>query len=222
MNVLFWLWKPVCIIVLCGCSLAFALDINGQPLVHIRASPQMDVSPSEVRFRVSTNLAFPVEMIAWDYQGDGIFDATGRNLRSQTVTFPTAGHFHTRVVVTDNQGKSYEATSEVIIENPEDLQDTLNARWRGMLAALSTQDIEGALTFIASSRREIMRHDWTVLADHLGEMASLFSVPLQLTDGHGYRVIAKSVEPLPMGEMQFPLEVQFVWESDKQWHIKGY
>jgi hypothetical protein len=67
-----------------------------------------------------------------------------------------------------------------------------------------------------------MRHDWNVLADHLGEMVNLFSVPLQLTDGRGYRVVAKSAEPIPMGEIQFPLEVQFVWEADHQWHIKSY
>jgi hypothetical protein len=171
---------------------------------------------------MSTKLAASVEMIAWDYQGDGTVDAQGPDLESQTVTFSSAGHFLPRVIVTDKQGQTYVATAHVTIENPEDLQGALNARWRGMLAALEKQDINEALTFVASSRREVMRHDWTVLADHLGDMVKPFSVPLQLMDGQGYRVVAKSADPLPMGEIQFPLEVQFVWEPDNQWHIKSY
>lgn len=224
MNTLLWLRKPigVILILLCGLSLAYAMNLSRSPLVQIRVFPARDIAPSEVNLSVSINLASPVEMIAWDHQGDGTFDVEGPNLQSQTVTFPNAGHFDARVLVTDNQGETYEATAQVLIENPEDLQATLNARWMGMLTALAKQDIEGALSFVASSRREVMRHDWTALADHLGEMANRFSVPLQLTDGRGYRVVAKSVDPLPMGEIQFPLEVQFVWESDNQWHVKSF
>ncbi|MDH5701119.1 MAG: hypothetical protein OEZ41_14285 [Nitrospirota bacterium] len=47
------------------------------------------------------------------------------------------------------------------------------------------------------------------------------SVPLELTDGHGYRVVAKAADPLPMGETQFPLEVEFGCESNHQWSIKS-
>ena len=115
------------------------------------------------------------------------------------------------MIVTTKQGETFEATADVVVENPEDLQAALNAWWSGMLAALAKQDIDGAVSFVATRKRDAMRHDWTVLADHLGEIANLFSVPLQLTDGHGFRVVTKSADPLPMGEIQFPLEVEFVW-----------
>lgn len=90
------------------------------------------------------------------------------------------------------------------------------------MVALAKQDIEAAVLFVPTSKRDAMRHDWTVLAYHLGEIANLFSVPLQLTDGQGFRVVAKSAEPLSMGEIQFSLEVEFVWEADHQWYIKKF
>lgn len=108
----------------------------------------------------------------------------------------------------------YEATADVMTENPEDFQAALNAWWRDMPAAVARQDIKRALSFVATRRCEVMRHDWTVLADHLGEMVNLFSVPLPLTGRWGYRVVAKSADPLPMGETQFPLEAEFMWKSD--------
>ena len=108
------------------------------------------------------------------------------------------------MIVTNKQGQTFEATADVVVENPEDLQAALNARWRGMLAALAKKDIEGAASFVATRKRDALRHDWTVLAEHLlGEIANLFSVPLQLTDGEGFRVVAKSADPLPIGRIGF-------------------
>ena len=75
---------------------------------------------------------------------------------------------------------------------------------------------------IHSQKREVMRHDWTVLKDHLGELATTFGVPLQLTDGQGYRIVARSSTPLIMGTIQFPLEVEFVLDTDGQWRIRNY
>lgn len=224
MKPVFWLRKSAgaIFVFICGVGIAYAMDHSRTPLVHIRASPERGVVPGEVSLRVSTDSVTEVGMIAWDYEGDGRFDAEGPHLHSQTVTFSQAGHFSPRVIVTNKQGQTFEATADVVLENPEDLQAALNARWRGMLAALAKEDIEGAVSFVATRKREVMRHDWTVLADHLGEIANYFSVPLQLTDGEGYRVVAKSADSLPMGEIQFPLEVEFVWEADHQWYIKNF
>ncbi|MDH4360742.1 MAG: hypothetical protein OEW33_08390 [Nitrospirota bacterium] len=224
MAALFWLRKSLgaVFILICGFGIAYGMDHSRTPHVQVRASPERDVAPSEVRLRVSMDDASSVERIAWDYEGDGTFDAEGPNLYVQTVTFSSTGLFAPTVIVTDKQGQTYEATANVRIESPEDLQAALNARWRGMLAALAKQDIEEAVSFVATRKREVMRHDWAVLSDHLGEIVNLFSVPLQLTDGRGYRVVAKAADPLPMGETRFPLEVEFVWESDHQWYIKSY
>ncbi|HNP61550.1 MAG TPA: hypothetical protein PKM72_11970, partial [Nitrospirales bacterium] len=100
--------------------------------------------------------------------------------------FSHAGHYSPRVIVTNKQGQTFEATTEVVVENPEDLEAALNARWRGMLAALAKKDVEGAVSYVATRKRDAMRQDWIVLADHLGEIAHLFSVPLQLIDGEGF------------------------------------
>ena len=64
------------------------------------------------------------------------------------------------------------------------------------MGALTQGNIEEALTYIHSQKREVMRHDRPVLKDHVGELAATFGVPLDLTDGQGVRIVARSSTPL--------------------------
>ena len=58
--------------------IAYGMDHSRMPLVQIRASPERDVAPSTVNLRVSTDSVPEVKLIAWDYEGDGRFDAGGQ------------------------------------------------------------------------------------------------------------------------------------------------
>jgi hypothetical protein len=138
MKPVLWLRKSAgaIFVLMCGIGIAYGMDHSRTPLVKIRVSPARDVAPSTVSLRVSTDSVSEVEMIAWDYEGDGRFDVEGPHLHSQTVMFSHAGHFSPRVIVTNKQGQTFEATTDVVVENPEDLQATLNARWQGMLGGL--------------------------------------------------------------------------------------
>ena len=212
----------ILVMILCAIALAYGMDHSQKPTVHIRVSPSRDVAPSEVSLRVSTQLASPVVRIAWDFQGDGTIDAEGPDLYSQTVTYTHAGHFAPRVIVTDGNGMIHEDRADLSIDNREELQAVLNKRWKAMWAALSHHDITGAVSFVASKKREVMRHDWTTLNDQLENLAGLFDVPLLLTDGQGYRVVARSAQPVPMGKIRYQLEVEFVRELDNQWYVRNY
>lgn len=90
----------------------------------VRGSPVRNVTPSDVSLRVSTDLVPEVELIAWNYEGDGTFDAEGPHLQFQTVTFSKSGHFSPRVVVTNKLGQTSEATAQMIIAKPADLNHT--------------------------------------------------------------------------------------------------
>ena len=136
--------------------------------------------------------------------------------------FTQSGLYQPKVIVTDDVGGIFEATAVVLVEDSIVFEAMLNAQWSGMMDALAQGDIEQALTHIHSRKREVMRHDWTVLKDHLGELATTFAVPLQLTDGQGFRVLGQSATPIIMGTVQFPLEVEFVLDTDGQWRIKNY
>lgn len=190
--------------------------------VQLRVSPDRNVAPSQVNLRVSIAINQPVANIQWDYQGDGTIDTQGPDLLEQTFTFSQPGLYLPTVTVTDSNSNSFEATTVVLVEDPAVLQTRLNAEWSGMMEALAQGDIEQALSHILIRKREVMRHDWTVLKDHLGELASIFSVPLHLTDGHGSRVVAQGAAPLTLGVIQFPLEVEFILDEDGQWRIRNY
>ena len=190
--------------------------------VHLRVSPDRTVAPSSVILRVSIDIDQPVANIQWDYQGDGIIDVQGPHLLEQTVTFNQAGLYLPTVTVTDINSRTFAATAAILVEDPVMLETRLNAEWSGMMDALAQSDIEQALSHILIRKREVMRHDWTVLKDHLGELAGIFSVPLHLTDGQGQRVVAQGPTPLTLGTIQFPLEVEFVLDEDGQWRIRNY
>ena len=114
MKPVLWLRKSAgaLFVLMCGIGIAYGMDHSRTPLVKIRASPERDVVPSDVSLRVSTDSVPEVELIAWDYEGDGKFDAEGPHLHSQIVTFSSAGHFSPRVMVTNTQGQTFEATTD--------------------------------------------------------------------------------------------------------------
>ena len=172
--------------------------------------------------RVSIDTQQPVTLIEWDHQGDGTIDAQGPNLLEQTVTFTQPGLYQPTVIVTDDVGDTFEATAVVLVEDAIAFEAQLNAQWSGMLEALAEGNIEQALTHIHSRKRDVMRHDWTVLKEHLSEVATTFNVSLQLADGRGGRAIGQSATPITMGTMEFPLEVEFILDTDGQWRIRKY
>ena len=190
--------------------------------VQLRVSPDRNVAPSEVVLRVSIDLEQPVTLIQWDHQGDGTIEAQGLNLPEQTVTYIQPGLYQPKVTVTDAGGNAFVATAVVLVEDAVEFEAMLNVEWSGMMDALAQGNIEQALTHIHSRKREVMRHDWTVLKDHLSELATTFTVPLQLTDGYGGRVVAQSATSITMGTVQFPLEVEFSLDTDGQWRIKNF
>ena len=210
----------------CGLRASTSLQVQTTEVpasqVQLRVSPDRNVAPSEVTLRVSIEIEQPLTLIQWDHQGDGIFEAQGPDLLEQIVTFTQPGLYTPKVIVTDDVGDTFEATAVVLVEDAAAFETMLNAEWSGMMGSLAQGNIEQALMHIHSRKRDIMRHDWTVLKDHLGELASTFDVPLQLTDGQGMRVIGRSATLLSLGSIQYPLEVEFVLDIDGQWRIKNY
>jgi hypothetical protein len=190
--------------------------------VQLRASPDRNVAPSQVTLRVSIDIDQPVAQIQWDHQGNGIIDAQGMDLLEQTVIFTQPELYLPKVLVTDSVGNTFESTAVVQVEDAVVMEARLNAEWSDMMGALAQGEIEQALLFIALSKREVMRHDWTVLKDHLDELAAIFSVPLHLTDGQGTRVVVQASTPLTLGSVQFPLEVEFMLDTDGQWRIRSF
>ena len=190
--------------------------------VQLRVSPDRNVAPSQVTLRASIDIDQPVANIQWDFQGDGTIDAQGPGLVEQTVSITQPGLYQPKVIVTDDVGDTFEGTAVVLVQDTVVFEAMLNVQWSGMMGALAQGNIEQALTSIHSRKREVMRHDWTVLKDHLGELAVTFDVPLKLIDGQGFRVVAKSPISITIGTVLFPLEVEFVLDTDAQWRIRSY
>jgi len=190
--------------------------------VQLRPTPDRNVAPSLVNLRVFTDLRESVTAIAWDYEGDGMIDVQGPDLFEQSVTYTQAGIYTPGVFVTDDQGTVVTAQGVVLVEDHTAFEAMLNAQWSGMMGALAQGEIDQALSGILIRKREVMRHDWTVLKNYLGELATIFDVPLHLTDGRGLRVVGQNPTPLRLGIVDFPLEVEFVLDADGQWRVRSF
>ncbi len=177
----------------CGQRASFTIQVHTADVLtnqaHLRVSPDRNVAPSLVTLRVSIDIDQPVANIQWDFQGDGTIDGQGPDLHEQSTTFTQPGLYLPKVSVTDTMGNRFDATAVVQVLDSVAFEIMLNAEWSGMMEALAQGDIEQALSHILIRKREVMRHDWTVLKDHLAELTDTFNVPLHLTDGRGRRVI---------------------------------
>ena len=210
----------------CGLRASASIQVQTTEIptnqVQLRVSPDRNVAPSDVKLRMLIDIEHPVTLMQWDHQGDGIIDAQGPDLLEQTVMFTQPGLYQPKVIVTDDVGDTFEATAVLLVEDSVAFEAMLNAQWSDMMDALAQGDIEQALTSIHSRKREGMRHDWTVLKDHLGELARTFDVPLKLTDGNGIRAVMKALTPIALGTVQYPLEVEFILDTDGQWRVRNY
>ena len=87
-------------------------------------------------------------------------------------------------------------------------------------AALKEGDIEKTLRFISTKQREAARNDWTMLNEHLENLAENFSEPLQVTTIDGNRIVAQAMMPLSQELLQCPLEANFVLDREGQWRVR--
>ena len=98
-----------------------------------------------------------------DYEGDGTVDYTGATFENISFTYTTEGIYYPTITVTDTQSNTYSDTIAIVVLNQAELDALLRSKWEGMKAALSVQDVDGALVEISENSQEMFRYNFELM-----------------------------------------------------------
>ena len=131
--------------------------------------PDSGVAPLVARFSLSG--ATPTA-IALDADGDGTPDFQGPSLEGQTFTYAQAGLYVARATLTDAEGRQSTVSAVVNVLERAQMDALLKAKWNAMKAALTRNDIEGALAFFTPPARDRFRALFALVGARIAQIAA--------------------------------------------------
>ncbi len=109
--------------------------------IKVSASPMANIAPGIISLHVDTK-SIKQELIAWDLDEDGETGIQGPHEYRVNHTYKQPGIYHPRVVVTDQEGTTFEEIIEMHIHDRVEFVAKLNTLWRALWPALGNKDEE--------------------------------------------------------------------------------
>jgi hypothetical protein len=185
--------------------------------VDLLAGPVTGIAPLAVTLWVDLDSASPVATVEWDFEGDGVADASGVLPGEVGHVYPAAGLYLPSVILTDLQGNRWHAQSVVLVQSPERVTDLAERRWQGLRDALDRGDADGALRFVAGAQQEIYRDAFAALSSKLGQVAEALAGELELGSVRTGKAIFTTHAVVDGVEREVWLEL--VQDTDGLWRI---
>jgi hypothetical protein len=156
-----------------GPTASDSIPITVEPLIFepsllFRPSPAIGTAPLTVSFTL-TSLE-PIVQVDLDLEGNGTVDFQETTLEGQTFSYNSPGLFFPTATVTDLSGATQTTTALIQIYDFVEFDELLTRKWEGMKDALGQGDIEGALNFVAASKRDSYRRMFTALGAQLANI----------------------------------------------------
>jgi hypothetical protein len=138
--------------------------------ITITADPQSGISPFETILRVEGSFSFTGEPVL-TYDGpDEVEFIENPNENEYTVSITTPGIYYFTAEVTDDQSNTYTDTVAVLVLDVAELDALLRAKWEGMKTALTTGDIETAVTYFSANRRDAYNEVFQAARDQIASI----------------------------------------------------
>lgn len=174
----------------------------------------LTTNPLKVVFEAETYLSDPIISCAWDFNGDGIPEITGIDLKT-VGEYQTPGLFFPRVTVIDNRGNIYSEIAVVNVLSREELDYLLRSKWEGMSGRLLEGDVDRAMEFFNESKGEAYRRLLKRLSAHLPAIVSGMS-DIQLIE-YRDRAIFYDIQTSIKGEaysfpLRFEKDINGIWK----------
>lgn len=138
--------------------------------LRLIAAPAAGVVPLRVRLKVLS----PVQAtnVEWDFDGNGVMDASGPTLLEVERNYAQEGIYFPTVILTDAAGNRQEAVAVVNALSFEKMDMLLNRKWEGMKGALRGGEIERALGPLTAGAKPKYRQLFERFGDRLPEVAA--------------------------------------------------
>jgi hypothetical protein len=145
------------------------------PSISLRVVPSTGVAPLSVTVSSDVSSANPVVNYQWDFNADGIIDASGPGLASATTTYGQPGLYLVQLTATDSKGNHLAGQVPIAVFSQAALVALVQTRWSGFTAALGSQDTAGALGFVNPGFANQYNNVLTSLGMQLPTIVSSFS-----------------------------------------------
>ena len=194
-----------------------------QEIVRLTPSPlsgmlKKPANTLDITFEAEAFLENPVASYSWDFDGDGVPEATGIEPKI-TNPYQDPGFFFPKVTITDSQGNRYEETTLVHVIAREEVEPILSSKWEGVKTALVNGDIEGALQYFVAASRDRYRQTFTALGSE--RINYLFASIIEFKIFTLYGRVAGCGAVRIEGGRRYAYPVNFVQDENGIWKIMG-
>jgi len=175
------------------------------------------VAPLAVRFSLSRNPE--TASVELDADGDGVVDVAGPALDEHVVTYPRAGIYVARAVITDTAGAVSTATAVVRVFDAAALDSHLQAKWSAMRDALRRGDIAAGVSHIVQRRRADYEAAFRLLSGSLPAIDSILTdvAPLTIRNASAISEMRRMDDGLLKS-----FEIRFAIDGDGIWRLEAF
>jgi hypothetical protein len=185
--------------------------------VIITPSPATGVAPMGTRFTIS-GLADGTT-IQWDFDGDGVVDATASSADSPTYVYSRPGVYVPTATFVDSGGVAQRTVAVIQVFDAAAFATSLQSKWSGMRDSLRVGDIPGALTFVVSVARPIYDEAFRILTPLLPNIDAILT-DLRFVEVYGTEAFSEAVRI--DGAQAVSFEVRFIIDADGVWRIESF
>ncbi len=188
--------------------------------IDLLATPSSGVAPLTVAFSLR---GAPGGRVTLDFDGDGTMDFTGPSLEGQTFTYTQPGLYFPTAVITDAGGTPSRVTTAVNVLARDQMDALLKAKWNVMKAALTRNDIEGALLHFTPEQQPRFRVLFTGLSGQMAEITrDMGDIQLIYLVENQAKYRLRRTQPHGGGLVTLTYYVYFIQDDAGFWSIEGF
>ena len=127
------------------------VELQASPNIGIPTLKESGQTLLDVSLMTSVSLTTTVESYAWDFNGSGTNQLTCYSHSNVNVSYEYVGLYLTTVTVNDTVGNRYMETKIMNVLDITSTDALFKQIWNGMKNKLSSQDVEGAVSYISNN-----------------------------------------------------------------------
>ncbi|MBU1710516.1 MAG: hypothetical protein KKE17_10980 [Proteobacteria bacterium] len=193
--------------------------------IELDIFPESGIAPLNSRLSVKPHLTFTPQTYDGTYSGN---PGVSMNMVSETefaLTFSLPGLYTVYYTVTDPQNNEYAQKIMVNVLDKAGLDALLKAKWNGMKAALSVQDVEGGLGYFATRSQDKYRPIFNALSGQLPDLIAemnLQNIEMIYADDDRAKYRIHRTQDIEGTPVTLTYYIYFIKGDDGLWKIEQY
>ncbi|MCG8436332.1 MAG: Ig-like domain-containing protein, partial [Gammaproteobacteria bacterium] len=186
------------------------------PAVTLNTDITNGPGPLTVRFNVTTHTEAELIRIDYDFDNDGVVDATAGDTNADVEhTYTDIGFHYPQVTVITNND-THQAQTTVLVLDEAQMDVMFKQMWNGMNDRLIQGEVEAALRYMSNTAKRKYRPIYEEILDIVVEGISSYSAPVKTTIHNDWAEYAISRS---QGGQQYVFFVYFMKDANGTWKL---